>query len=309
MKLLSMLLMFAVLATGQDADPGKKKAEEKKPAPEKRPTTLKPLKPGEVRILKAIVLDVKGIAQARRPVKKAKDAPKPKWKKLKVNDVLQPGVVVRTGRKSRVTLRIGANATMLIDRQTRVKIPEIVQKGKVLRTRVSMAFGRADVKVDRIGLDNDFEVATPTATLAVRGTVFRIWWDIVNGFRALGVPGNKIRAIEVRYVNAIKAFLSKADSTDENFTLPAISAFQSTYLEPLIGALSQGEQHDPTQDPAFENPSNTDDNLAASKKHRGGNLGRGDGAQPIPPGAGQPPGGPTTGTPPPPPQKQKQKDK
>ncbi len=301
MKLLSMLLMFAVLAAGQDADPGKKKA-----APGKRPTTLKPLKPGEVRILKAIVLDVKGIAQARRPVKKGKEgekAPKPKWKKLKVNDVLLPGVVVRTGRKSRVTLRIGANATMLIDRQTRVKIPEIVQKGKVLRTRVSMAFGRADVKVDRIGLDNDFEVATPTATLAVRGTVFRIWWDIVNGFRALGVPGNKIRAIEVRYVNAVKAFLSKADSTSEGFTLPAISAFQDTYLGPLIGALSQGEQHDPTQDPAFENSTSTDGDLAASRKHRG-TEGRPD-PQPPPGQPGQPTG-PATGKPP---QPQKQKDK
>jgi len=284
-KPLSMLLMFAVLAGGQDA---------KRPA-----ATLKPLKPGEVRILEAIVIDVRGVAQARRPVPAKRDAaaPGPKWAKLAVNAVLQPGVVVRTGRKSSVTLRIGANATMLIDRQTRVKIPEIVQKGKVLRTRVSMAFGRADVRVDRIGLDNDFLVATPTATLAVRGTVFRIWWDIVNGFRALGVPGNKLRAIEVRYVNAVKAYLSKADGTSEEFALPALSGFHTTYLKPLLGALSPGRHHAPTEDPGFEQDPNTGGGRSASQKARGATTGNPPGRsnEPIAPPGTQPPQPPPGG--------------
>ena len=89
-------------------------------------------------------------------------------------------MVVRTGRESHVALRVGPNATMLIEHQTRIAIPEIAQDGDKLKTRVSMAFGQADVRVDRIGLTNDFEVATPTATLAVRGTTWRITWDAIN---------------------------------------------------------------------------------------------------------------------------------
>lgn len=305
MKPLFLLLTFAASVFAQDPAP-----KEEKPDANKKPSaTLKPLKPGEVRILKAIVLEVKGIAQARRPIKATKEgekAPRPKWEKLKINAVLEPGVVVRTGRKSQVTLRIGANATMLIDRQTRVSIPEIVLKGKVLRTRVSMAFGKADVKVDRIGLDNDFEVATPTATLAVRGTVFRIWWDVVHGFRALGVRGNKIRAIEVRYVNAVTAHLSKADGTSEDFALPALDAFESTYLAPLNGALSKGEYGDLVQGTDQQEQLGNSTGLATSNKSRGSTVGKPNG-QPLPP-PGQPPpgGGPTTSQPP---AQQKQKEK
>lgn len=236
MRSMLALLLLPLLALGQGAP---KKTEKK--------AKLKPLPEGRVRVLKAVVIDVEGTAQARgKPTMKK---PKPKWSQLRINDVLEPGVLVRTGRKSRVTLRIGANATMLIERQSRVSIPEIVQKGKVLRTRVSMGFGKADVKVDRIGLDNDFEVATPTATLAVRGTAFRIWWDAVQGYRCIGVPANRIRAIEVRYLEGVKAYLSKADGSSEVYRLPALDGFYETYLHPLEGAISPGELGDPDQDP------------------------------------------------------------
>lgn len=237
MRVLALLLLTTTALLAQDKSPAAK-------APAK---TMKPLPPGKVRILKAFVIKVEGAAQARRPVTK-KDQKKPKWRKLEINDVLEPGVVVRTGRKSSVTLRIGANATMIVDRQTRVAIPEIVQKGKVLKTRVKMGFGRADVKVDRIGLDNDFEVATPTATLAVRGTAWRIWWDS-NGFRAVGVPGNRIRAILVDYRKSVRAFLSKDDTTAQTYKLPALDGYYTTYLWPIDGALTPGEYGDKNQDP------------------------------------------------------------
>ncbi len=116
------------------------------------------------------------------------------------------------------------------ERPSRVAIPEIVQAGQVLRTRVSIKFGKADVKVDRIGLVNDFEVSTPTATLAVRGTVLRISWDVVSGFRSMGVRGNKIRAIEFRYLNGVKAYLSGAQTSSNTYKLPAVAAFYSTYI-------------------------------------------------------------------------------
>jgi len=237
------------------------------PAPGKTPAkkTLKPLPPGQVRVLKAIVIEVKGVAQARARKKKG-EKKRPKWRRLKKNDVLSAGVVVRTGRKSRVVLRVGANATLIIDRQSRVAIPEIVQKGKVLKTRVKMGFGRADVKVDRIGLDNDFEVATPTATLAVRGTAMRIWWD-AKGFRAIGVPSNRIRAILTRYLNGVKAYLSKDDQTDEENRLPAVNSYNEVYLWPIEGAISPGKyaSDGQDQDAQLQRSQQDSSSLAASK--------------------------------------------
>jgi len=201
----------------------------------------KPLPPGQTRVFEAIVIAVDGTAQARNEATAdGEGSGKGKWAELKVNDVLKPGTVVRTGPKAEVALRVGVNATFVIYRQSRVAIPEIIQDGEVLRTRVNLNFGKADVKVDRIGLVNDFEVATPTATLAVRGTAFRIWWDVVDGFRSMGVPHNKINAILVKYLNLVEAALSGADSSSEDFKLPALDAFYATYILPLKGAVDEG---------------------------------------------------------------------
>ena len=162
-RCLALLLALCCTAAAQDA-PKTRQAPKKKVA---------------VKVLEAIVLEVKGVAQARP--KKAK-----KWKRLEKNDTLAVGTVIRTGRKSRVALRVGRNATVIVGRQSRVAIPELVQDGQVLRTKLSLNFGKADVKVDRIGLVNDFEVSTPTATLAVRGSAVTIYWDAVNLFSAEG---------------------------------------------------------------------------------------------------------------------------
>jgi len=168
-----------------------------------------------------------------------------------VNDVLNVGAEVRTGRESTVTLRVGMNATMLVDRQTRIAIPEMAQDGKVLRSRLAMSFGQTDLKVDRIGLENDVEVATPTATLAVKGTGMRISWDAVNGFQAKGVATNRIRAIEVRYLNGLVVHLSADEATRDSTPLPALRAFRRTFYLPIVGTLSPDEIGAAVDNPAL----------------------------------------------------------
>jgi hypothetical protein len=123
--------------------------------------------------------------------------------------------------------------------------------------------------VDRIGLTNDFEVATPTATLAVRGTVFRITWDAVSGAKMVGVQGNKLRAIEVSYLEGIRAYLSRKDGTDETYKLPAIASYYETYVLPLLGANSEEELDDPEHQPtdALNDPKNQT-RLEAAQKQR-----------------------------------------
>ena len=248
-----MILLLTAVATAQ-AKPAKTS---------KKPATLKALPKGKTKVFQAIVMKVVGVAQARANRKA-------KWKKLKVNDVLKPGVLVRTGRKSLVALRVGPNATMVIDRQTRVAIPQMIQDGDKLKTRVGVEFGRVDVKASRLGLTIDFSVATPSATLAVRGTAFRISWDTIDGCRAVGVPGNRIRAIEMEYLRGVKAALSKADSSSEANPLPALEAFWETYVVPLSGAITPEVLEDPRIQPTeITNPIDTS-GLRAFNQLRGG---------------------------------------
>lgn len=217
---------------------------------------------GQTRVFKAIVMEVRGTAQVRA----GKDK---KWVALKVNDALDPGALVRTGRGARVALRVGPNASVLVERHSRVAIPEIVQDGQVLRTRVELRFGKADMRVDRVGLENDFQVKTPTATLAVRGTAYRLWWGAIHGNRTLGVPGNKLRVIELAYVNGVKARLSRADRSTEAYELPSLAAFYETYLQPLEGAIGESEKADKEQSQEWRNDPLRQTDIEAARRARG----------------------------------------
>jgi len=263
-----LLLLLAAIATPQDA---------------KKPATLKKLPKGQTRVYEAIVMKVVGVAQARA-------GKKAKWAKLKINDVLKPGTTVRTGRKSLVALRVGPNATMVIDRQTRVSIPQIIQDGDKLKTKIGVQFGRVDVKATRLGLAIDFSVATPSATLAVRGTAFRIEWDAIRSYRARGIPGNRIRAIEIEYLRGLKATLSKADSTSEQNPMPAFDAFWSTYIVPLEGAITPEALDDPRIQPTDLSNPVEESGLKAINQLRGGKVlpPPREGPDPVPPTSDNP---------------------
>lgn len=195
---------------------------------------IEPLPEGEVKILQAVVMKVEGTAQWRPDVQSP-------WKNAAINDVIATGSEIRTGSDSTLTLRIGMNASVLIDRISRITLPEMIQAGDTLRTRVTMQYGLADVKVDHVGLSNDFEIKTPSATLAVKGTGWRIVWDGIDGFRAFGVPTNRIRAIEIEYINSIKVALTADDASSGQHQLPSLNAFAHTYFLPLAGAVSPEE--------------------------------------------------------------------
>ncbi|MBI1849391.1 MAG: FecR domain-containing protein [Planctomycetes bacterium] len=220
------VLALAVTATVHAAPAPQDAA---KPADAKAP-------PADVKVLQAVIMKVEGDrAQWHATVKDP-------WQDAKVDDVLSPGAEIRTGPKSKITLRIGKNATVLVDAQTRVALPEVVQDGAVLKTRVALKLGQADVKVDRVGgLENDLEVSTPSATLAVKGTGWRMRWDAVDGFSATGITTNELRAIEIDYARSMKVYLTSRDSSREARKLPAFEAFGRTYFLPLDGALTPEE--------------------------------------------------------------------
>lgn len=116
----------------------------------------------DVKELKAVVMAVKGRAQWRANSEAL-------WVEAEVDDILETSAEIRTGRNSSLKLRVGQNAMLLVDRDTRLDLAEMSQVGDRLRSVIGLRRGRADVKVDRAGLTNDFSVITPSGTLAVQG--------------------------------------------------------------------------------------------------------------------------------------------
>jgi hypothetical protein len=136
-----------------------------------------------------------------------------------------------------VALRVGKNATVLVDRATRLSLPVILQDGQTLRTRAAVRRGRADFKVDSkvelIGLVNDFEVLTPTTTLAVRGTGFAVRWGALEGAEMEALSA-EVLAIEVHYLlTQMRYLLATGSVTRETLPNPVLVALFETFQKPL----------------------------------------------------------------------------
>ena len=187
--------------------------------------------------LQARIIDVSGKARWRPSA----DA---EWKDAAVNDDLSPGAEIRTGMRSRVTLRF-RNATVLVDSSTNFSIPTIEQEGDVLRTIAAVRSGRADFKVDKVGLQNDFKVVTPSTTLAVRGTSFSTISGPLKGVEIVGARENAIRAIEVRYaaLNQTVEMSGGAESKSTSETPnPTEHALGNTFNAPQAGMIASKEE-------------------------------------------------------------------
>lgn len=199
--------------------------------------------------LQAIVMHVQGSAQWRGP---AVDGKEPAWRSAKVNDLLDPGSSIRTGLNSSLAVRVGKNATLLVDGNSVVKLPALTRDAESLRTVVQVKSGRVDIKVDhvtidKVGLDNDFTVATPSTTLAVRGTWFAVSVGALAGFEILGARSNTLNAIELKYsLQNLRYFLSGNASSSSSLRDPVQRAWLSTLGPPaiagLLTSLSEQEQ-------------------------------------------------------------------
>ena len=208
----------------------------------------------DVIALQAIFMDVQGKVRWRIN----QDAP---WTEAKVNDLLDAGAEIRTGLKSRSTLRVGKNATILVDAGTTFKLPEMVQDGQTLRTLATVKSGRADFKVDHVGFANDFKVITPQTTLSVRGTGFALASGPLKGVDVSGANTNSMNAIEVKYIAANMAYFVSGQgktSSESGKQDPVQNAWVSTIGPPPIAGtmVSQSDvQQQVAQGTAGVNPS------------------------------------------------------
>jgi hypothetical protein len=215
--MIAMLLLPSLVARAQDAA---------SPTPQAEPKSLQ-----------AIVIDVEGKARWRPTADGA-------WRDAKVNDLLDPGAEVRTGLRSRLTMRVGRNATVLVDSGTAMELPRVAMDGDTLRTTAMVRSGRVDFKVDKVGYANDFQVVTPQTTLAVRGTGFSLSTGPLLGAEVTGARTNVINAIEVRYVASnLTYFMSGGASSNSERPDPVQHAWASTIgPPPVVGLLADRGQ-------------------------------------------------------------------
>jgi hypothetical protein len=199
-------------------------------------STVAPLAEGEAKVLQAVIMEVTGKVRWRA----GDDAP---WKSAQVNDVLDVGAEIRTAIRSSAGLRVGMNATLLVESGTTLIVPEIVQEGSTLRTRAMVKSGRVNFKVDQVGLTNDFQVVTPSMALAVRGTGFGVDYGGLTGTQITGLPDNTMDAMVIRYfllnLQVVMGNGKSADGTPD----PATGAWLETVGVPvLLGEVASAEE-------------------------------------------------------------------
>ena len=205
--------------------------------------------------LTATIMEVRG-----RGIAKWRQGEDGEWKQAEAMDVLGPGVELRTGLGTEVAMRVGENATVVVKQATRVAIPVLEKDAdeNVLRTRFAMARGKVDFKVDKVGATNDFEVTTPSTTLAVAGTGGSISWGALEGARVAGVRTNEFRAMELRFINRATQHLSGQGTSSESRPNPVNQALYNTVQTLIENGTSSSEQG------AIENTGVTGANFAAS---------------------------------------------
>ncbi|NBB84589.1 MAG: hypothetical protein GVY28_14450 [Alphaproteobacteria bacterium] len=84
--------------------------------------------------------------------------------------VLPVGTEVQTGLRGSLTLDIGPSARVTVERLSHFTIGRLNRRGEVMHTLVAVKHGKIDFKVKRVGFRNDFRIASPTGTMAVKGT-------------------------------------------------------------------------------------------------------------------------------------------
>lgn len=115
--------------------------------------------------IRVTVVSVSGSAQKMRA-----GGEKPAWEPLKAGDVLDELTVIRTGFRTKVELKLADRGQVTINSATKMGIREVRMKGTLARTRLGLKYGTIQARVVSETGPSDFRVATPVATLSVRGS-------------------------------------------------------------------------------------------------------------------------------------------
>ena len=111
------------------------------------------------------------------------------WQPVQLHMVVPQGATVSTGFSSRFsTLELG-QTEITIQPLTRMLLRELIKKGTTNITALTLRVGKINAAVKAVaGERNDFTVAGPNATAAVRGTEFN--FDVNVDDHAEGISGH-----------------------------------------------------------------------------------------------------------------------
>jgi len=133
---------------------------------------------------KVVVESVTGVASKRL----ASD-PNGKWERIKAGDALDALTIIRTGLGTKVVLRFGSRGRVTVGAATKIGIREYLTKGALMKAQLGLKYGSVRAKVDGAAGDNDFRVATPVATLSIRGTAGGAHFGGATGLSMQGSAG------------------------------------------------------------------------------------------------------------------------
>ncbi|MFA7237384.1 MAG: FecR domain-containing protein [Phycisphaeraceae bacterium] len=134
------------------------------------------------------------------------------WKPIVADAQLPVGAELRTGIRGEVKLQVGPNAHIDVERLTYMVIGQLQQDGDTLRTLLAVQHGKVHFKIDHVGFRNDFKIATPTGTMAVKGTEGDLTSD--TGTDITGNEDNGGNAINYTDSNGDTNNYTGGDSTD-----------------------------------------------------------------------------------------------
>jgi hypothetical protein len=121
--------------------------------------------PGGAERLIATVTGVEGVVQVRE----SEDQP---WQRATVGMQVGENAEFRTGPRSAVRFVIPPDHTITLDRLGTVKVLQAVNDNGVIKTQMGMRYGRTRYSIEAAGREHESTIASPSSTLAVRGTDF-----------------------------------------------------------------------------------------------------------------------------------------
>ena len=130
---------------------------------------------------KVTVVSVSGPAQ-----KTLTAGEKTEWTAIKASDVLDELTVIRTGFGAKVVLRFDDRGEVTVHSATKMGIAEFRKAGRQAKVRLGLKYGTMRASVETGAGPSDFKVATPVATLSVRGSKSKFSF---TGDMGLGLKG------------------------------------------------------------------------------------------------------------------------
>jgi hypothetical protein len=114
-----------------------------------------------------VVKSVRGAAQIQKANSQSN-----RWRALQKGTPIKPGDTVRTGNNARLELKLDDGSRVVMGSRSRVTVAESAP------SRIfSLAVGRVKAFIKKLQPQSKFEIRTPLAAAAVRGTVFEMGYD------------------------------------------------------------------------------------------------------------------------------------